>query len=111
MDTTPDAVATAEFETRRIHFLSGGPGPLELFYGNPDAASPRYDLALLADRLNASSRSLATLGSAGDRSSRWDDTGLPTLATQILFWGVLVVVVGALFAVIRRLLPAPTDPR
>ncbi len=103
----PSLTAKAEYTTRRLHFLAAGSERMELHYGNPEATAPRYDLALLADRLNASSRTTATLGPAEERRPGWGETVVSGTAMQAVFWGVLAGVVIALFAVIRRLLPAP----
>jgi hypothetical protein len=101
----PGLTAQAEYETRRLLFLSIDDGAMELHYGNPDAAPPRYDLALLADRLNASSRTAASLGPDAVRGSIWGEAVVSGPALQIVFWAVLGVVVVVLFAVIRRMLP------
>lgn len=101
------STASAEFTTRRIYFLSGGSGSIELHYGNPDAQPPRYDLSLLADRLNASSRTAATLGPAQERRPGWGEVVVSGTGMKIVFWTVLGGVVLALLMVIRRLLPAP----
>jgi len=108
-DNPPLAILTvvAEYTTRRIYFLAGGAGVIELFYGNPDAEPPRYDLSLLADRLNASSRSAATLGPAQEQRRGWGEAAVSGTGMQIVFWTVLGGVVIALLAVIRRMLPAP----
>jgi len=90
-----------------LFFLAGGAEPMELHYGNPDATPPRYDLALLADRLNASSRIVAALGPAEERRPGWGETVATGTGLQIVFWVVLAGVVAVLFGVIRRMLPAP----
>lgn len=103
----PTLTWSAEYLTRRIYFLGGGAGAIELYYDHPDARSPEYDLALLADRLNASSRTMATLGPATERHPGWGETVVSGWGVQVVFWVVLVGVVVALLVIIRRLLPAP----
>ena len=103
----PTLAWSAEYTTRRIYFFGGGPGTIELFYDHPDAVAPRYDLSLLADRLNASTRTVATLGPVMEQPRGWGETVVSGTGMKVLFWAVLVGVVGALLAIIRRLLPAP----
>jgi len=103
----PGLSATAEYTTRRLFFVPGEAGAIDLHYGNPDAEPPRYDLSLLADRLDASSRTVATLGPAQERRPGWGETIASGKGVQVVFWTVLGGVVLALLAVIRRLLPAP----
>lgn len=107
----PGLTATAEYATRRVLFLAPDGEPMDVYYGNPKAESPRYDLALIADRLNASSRSVAVLGPAEERARGWGETVSSGPVMKVVFWGVLGGVVVALLAVIRRLLPAtpPTE--
>lgn len=105
----PALTAAAEYATARLLFLSPGGDALELHYGNPEAVAPRYDLAVLADRLNASTRSAATLGPAEAARREWDDMLGSGPVVQVVFWAVLAGVVGVLFVVIRRTLPAPPD--
>jgi hypothetical protein len=103
----PTLAWSAEYTTRRIYFFGGGVGTIELFYDHPDAVMPRYDLSLLADRLNASSRTVATLGPVLEQARGWGETVVSGTGMKVLFWAVLVGVVVALLAIIRRLLPAP----
>jgi hypothetical protein len=94
----------------RVLFKSEALDGLWLYYGNPAAALPRYDLGLVGNQLRAADAAPVTaaieesLGKAG-WSERWvTGHGGP------LFWGALVVVVVALFAIIARLLPRETSP-
>ncbi len=103
----PTLAWSAEYTTRRIYFLGGGTGAIDLFYDHPEAVVPRYDLSLLADRLNASSRTVATLGPVTERDRGWGEAVVSGKGMMVLFWAVLAGVVVALLVIIRRLLPAP----
>jgi hypothetical protein len=103
----PALAWSAEYTTRRIYFLSGGAGAIELFYDHPEAVVPRYDLSLLADRLDASTRTVATLGPVLERDRGWGEAVVSGKGMMVLFWAVLAGVVVALLVIIRRLLPAP----
>ncbi|MBI4658136.1 MAG: DUF3999 family protein [Verrucomicrobia bacterium] len=79
-----------------------------LYYGNPSAMMPRYDLSLVAHKLLASDKALAALGTEETlRKEGWAEGGPLTGVRGWIFWGVLVLVVGGLMAVIARLLPKP----
>ena len=80
--------------------------PIWIYYGNPDAASPRYDVALIADQLFRAERASASLGRQENMHSKTDRI-IQTLSGSSLyiFWGVLGVVVAALLLLISRLLP------
>jgi len=80
--------------------------PIWIYYGNPDAASPRYDVALIADQLFRAERAPATLGRQENMDSKTERV-IQTLSgsTLYVFWGVLGVVVGVLLLLISRLLP------
>jgi hypothetical protein len=77
-----------------------------IYYGNPDAASPHYDVALVADQLFRAERAPATLGRQENMHSKTERM-IQTLSGSSLyvFWGVLGVVVVALLFLISRLLP------
>jgi hypothetical protein len=88
----------------RLLFLSAaGSGPL-LYYGNAKASAPRYDLQLLAPRLMAAAKVPATAGPEEILQPRTPDQRAPAPAGW-LFWGVLVLVVFALLAIMARLFP------
>jgi hypothetical protein len=71
--------------------------PIWIYYGNPDAASPRYDVALIADQLLRAERAPATLGHPENMHSKTERI-IRTLSGSSLyiFWGVLAIVVIAL---------------
>ena len=80
--------------------------PIWIYYGNPDTASPRYDVALIADQLFRAERATATLGRQENMHSKTERI-IQTLSgfSLYIFWGVLGVVVAALLLLISRLLP------
>jgi hypothetical protein len=80
--------------------------PIWIYYGNPGAASPRYDVALIANQVLRAERTPATLGRQENMHSK-SERIIQTLSGSSLyvFWGVLAVVVVALLLLISRLLP------
>ena len=93
--------------TRLIFKASSDPTqPIWIYYGNPDAASPRYDITLIADQLLRASRASATLGAQENMGSKTEQiTQTLSGSARYIFWGVLGVVVVALLLLISRLLP------
>jgi hypothetical protein len=80
--------------------------PTWFYYGNPDAAAPRYDVNLVAGQLLAAERVPAVLAieeKLKSISNRVGDT--LTGSARYIFWGVLVIAVVALLLLISRLLP------
>jgi hypothetical protein len=79
--------------------------PLFLYYGNPKATAPSYDLRLVRDELLAADKHVATLG--GEEilkptpASPWS-----TSAGSPWLWAALALVVGVLLVVVAKLLPA-----
>jgi hypothetical protein len=80
--------------------------PIWIYYGNPNAAPPRYDLALVADQLFRAERAPATLGRQQNMDSKTERI-IQTLSGSglYIFWGMLGLVVAALLLLISRLLP------
>jgi Protein of unknown function (DUF3999) len=95
------------YPVTRIIFVSSKSQSIELFYGNEEAAAPRYDAKLIAAQLLRSERTPAALGPQELlRSERMAET--LTGSTRYVFWGVLGTVVIALLVLISRLLPKTT---
>jgi hypothetical protein len=95
------------YPVTRIIFVSSKSQSIELFYGNEEAAAPRYDAKLIAAQLLRSERTPAALGPQELlRSERMAET--LTGSTRYVFWGVLGIVVIALLLLISRLLPKTT---
>jgi hypothetical protein len=93
-------------------FKAGRGDDLYLYYGNPDTGAPRYDLSLVTSELRAAQKLTARLspGEVLKKESGW--TAPDEGKTKVLFWGVLVLVVGGLLVIITRLLPqtSPAPP-
>jgi len=97
-----------DYAVTRVVFKATGDStqPVWLYYGNPDAQFPSYDVRLIAgDLLRAERHAItagpqeATGGAAGSTSEAL------TGASRYLFWGALLLVVVVLLAVTAKLLP------
>lgn len=83
-------------------------GAIRLYYGNPDASAPSYDLALAAHQLLRVPKSVAELGAETAITPIVAEKPAPgtfTLWQTIAFWTVLAGVAAALLLVIHRMLP------
>ena len=84
--------------------------PLFLYYGNPRAVSPRYDLSLAAGEILAAEKTTASLGDETPlRKSAWGEGRTPGQG-GLVFWSILALVVVVLLVLISRLLPKPPEP-
>ena len=81
-------------------------GRLELLYGQPALAAPRYDLSLLAPRLLGEAAHEIALGAEPRRAQEPD---LAALQRKI-FWGALVGAVLVLLLILARLLRGHPNP-
>jgi len=88
----------------RLVFKVADTDGFTLAYGNKSAASPQYDLSLVAERLLTASRNPAHTGSGKQAGPQGSVTGLNG---GYLFWGALALVVAVLLAVVAKLLPRP----
>ena len=94
----------------RILFKAKADDDLMLYYGQPAANAPRYDLSLVAGQLLAAEKNPATLVAEEQlRAAPWSERKLPGTG-GVLFWGILAVVVVGLLVVIARLLPKASPP-
>jgi hypothetical protein len=92
------------YPVTRIIFALSKPQAIALYYGNEEAAAPRYDAKLIAAQLLRSERTAAALGSQEIlKSERVAET--LTGSARYIFWAVLGIVVIALLVLISRLLP------
>jgi len=103
------AIELGKFElfytATRIRFKAQPGEPLFLYYGNPGADAPRYDLSLVAGQLLAADKSEALLGAEELlKNPSWREAQTPGTASA-LFWGILAMVVVVLLVIIFRLLP------
>jgi hypothetical protein len=94
----------------RILFKARADDDLLLYYGQPEANAPRYDLSLVAGQLLTAEKFPAVLVAEEQlRAAPWSDRRLPGTG-GVLFWGILAVVVVGLLFVIARLLPKSNAP-
>ena len=77
--------------------------PIWLYYGNPDANAPHYDLTLVAGELLKAERSAVAPGTEENLSPKSAVVG--QTSTRYIFWGALALVVIVLLAIISRFLP------
>ena len=82
---------------------------LLLYYGNPQAAAPRYDLSLVAGQLLAADQAEAALAAEEQLKTSWGE-GHHAGQGGVVFWGILAVVVVVLLVIISRLLPQSVRP-
>jgi hypothetical protein len=99
----------AFYPVSRIWFKTMDASSVALFYGNPNAGIPSYDLSLVANQLLASEKSMAHPGA--EEPARTSRALVHALDGKggIVFWSVLASVVIGLLAVISRLLPKPVS--
>jgi hypothetical protein len=82
--------------------------PVWLYYGNPDATAPRYDVTLVAGELLRAERATVTADPEENLSSKTSFVGETlTGSTRYIFWGALALVVIVLLAIMSRFLPKP----
>ena len=81
-----------------------------LYYGNTQAAAPRYDLDLVARQIFSAPKLQATLGTEEALKGKPLAGTLGGSKGNALFWGVLVLVVVGLLFVLTRMLPKPSEP-
>ena len=92
------------YPATRVIFTSAKSQPIALYYGNDEAAAPRYDAKLMAAQLLRSERMAAALGPQETlKSERVTET--LSGSARYIFWGALGIVVVALLVLISRLLP------
>jgi hypothetical protein len=109
------AIGLSSFEllypVTRFLFKAPATDSVFLYYGNAQAASPQYDLRLVAGQLLAADKSPARLG-VGQvlRGPSWADA-MAGREGGWLLWLVLGGVVAALLAVIAKLMPKPPAGR
>ena len=92
----------------KLLFKSGDTDGLDLYYGNPKASPPVYDLDMAAAQLLRSTRSTATLGEEEALAAAKHGSRPIGGKSGLVFWIVLTAVVGGLLLFIAKLLPKPT---
>jgi hypothetical protein len=94
----------------RMLFKAEVDDDLMLYYGQPKAGAPRYDLSLVAGQLLAAEKNPVTLVAEEQlRAAPWSERELPGTG-GVLLWGILAVVVVGLLLVIAWLLPKSPPP-
>ncbi|MBI5774181.1 MAG: hypothetical protein HZA89_10610 [Verrucomicrobia bacterium] len=95
----------------RVLFQASGTAGLELYYGQPQTAPPRYDLDLVARQMFSAEKARATL--ATEERLKKSDLGeaLPAGKISGIFWAVLALVTVGLLVVLARLLPKASPPQ
>lgn len=83
-------------DTWTLRFFHPG-GKIRLLYGHPNLGEPRYDLSLIAARLDPAAREV-TLAPEPESDER-DPARVP----RWLFWGALIAAVAVLLLVLARL--------
>ncbi len=98
------------YSATRILFKAAPGEELSLYYGNANAAPPRYDLSLVAGQLLAADKNAALLADEEVlQKQSWHAVEINGNANYF-FWGVLALVVVVLLILILRLLPKATQP-
>jgi hypothetical protein len=110
-DNPPIALDRFQFyyPATRILFKAASSSPIGLYYGNPAAPAPHYDLALVGHQLLAGQKD--TLSFSPEQMLK------PTLVASrhaqasgsIVLWSCLALVVAGLLILIAKLLPKPPD--
>jgi len=98
---------TAFYPVTRVLLKAKAEDRLFLYYGNPTAAPPTYDLSLVASELLAADKSAGTLGGEEELKKTWRSENRAPGTGSVAFWGVLALVIVGLLAIISRLLPKP----
>ena len=98
------------YPATRILFKAGPDDELFLYYGNPRADTPRYDLSLVAGQLLSADKALASPGTEQQLlKSSWREHEIPGQG-GVVFWSILALVVVVLLIIISRLLPKSPPP-
>jgi len=107
-DNPPIDLANFQFfyPVTRVLFKAPVEPSTYLYYGNNDVAYPQYDLDLIAPRLLAEEKSVASLSAEEPLKKSGASELFQISGTKnIIFWVALSVVVLVLLAVIAKLLP------
>jgi hypothetical protein len=98
------------YPVTRVLFKAGSDDELFLYYGNPRAATPNYDLSLVAGQLLSADKTIASPGTEQQLlKSSWREHEIPGQG-GVVFWGILALVVVVLLVIISRLLPKSPPP-
>ncbi|MDB6073507.1 MAG: hypothetical protein JWO89_1147, partial [Verrucomicrobiaceae bacterium] len=95
---------TVSYPVVQLLFKTVDAAPIQLYYGNPGALTPRYDLSLMEKELRTAPPLNAVLGAEEQlkpiaEASSEESQGSPWL------WAALALVVGGLLWIVAKLLP------
>jgi len=93
----------------RLWFKSSS-APLYLYYGNREAASPSYDLSLVAPQVLAAEKVLVPTGPEERLKKGAGGEYAAGAIGSFVFWGILGLVIVALLFLMARLLPREDKP-
>lgn len=96
---------TAHYAAPRVLFKSDAREETRIFYGNPRASTPRYDIALAAREFLDADALEARASEESSDPRPWAFADKQSAWARALFWAVLALVTLALLAVIRKLVP------
>ena len=95
----------ANVPVTRVLFKVNANQPLDLLYGNDRVGRPSYDLGMVGAELLAAKPIEVEAGPEQRHTAEPWKAGEVTGIRAVLFWGVLIAVVGGLLFVIMKLLP------
>jgi hypothetical protein len=97
----------ADYFVTRVIFKSpaDSAAPFWLYYGNRDAASPHYDVTLVATELLHAERQTASAGAEEAVKPSTAAGDVLTGSSRYIFWGVLGLVVVGLLGLVARFVP------
>lgn len=99
------------YPSLRVAFKASGDSSLFLYYGNPVAAPPRYDIGLVAEKILAAKKSTVRSGPEEQlRRAAWWEPEESSRRTRILFWAALGIAAMVLLGIIVKLLPKDAAP-
>lgn len=92
-----------------VWFHTAAAGPAYLYYAQPQAAAPRYDLTLMRTEFERAAKIPGKLGAA-ETLHAIETANASSTSGGPMLWAALALVVGVLLWVIRRLLPKIEAP-
>ena len=95
------------YPVTRVLFKATADTPIDLYYDNPQATVPRYDLGLIAGQVLAANKNAAILGVRQGGAGNLSGSLWKNVSGGVIFWVVLAIVVIVLLFVFSRLLATP----
>ena len=93
------------YPVTRLVFKARAGAELALYYGNPAASAPQYDLGLVAGELLSAAKVSASLAPEQPLKPATRSVSMVSGSGSLIFWVILAVVVVGLLVIISRLLP------